>query len=309
MRKVSFDERGAACADATKVTRKRPVSPPPSGVREPTWLRPGNRFGHGVRFELTELIGYGGVGRVFRVRDHQLERDVAAKFFVDNGAEDCMSSNQLLLEARVTARLSHPNLISVFDVGQWRTVPYFLMEYIEGTPLHEVLGGRPFAASRALSIVRQVALGIRHAHRAGVLHLDLKPSNIVLSDVDHVKIVDFGIAGCVPAWTESAESFVGTPAYMAPEQWSMRPLDERTDVWGVGLLLYEMLTGSVPGTGHCRVGLFSIEEEHRIFQLLPESELAASLSAVLRRACALKPDARFRDMDELLEALPPEDWQ
>ena len=105
-----------------------------------TWLLPGGRFGRTDRFELLELIGSGAVGRVFRVRDHHLDRIVAAKFIVNEGPSDCPPEEHLLLEARVTARLNHPNIVTVFDVGRFREVPYFLMEYVEGTSLDKLLG-------------------------------------------------------------------------------------------------------------------------------------------------------------------------
>jgi serine/threonine-protein kinase len=221
-----------------------PDSPPPVDA-----FSVGTRFGPNGRFELVKLIGVGGVGRVFHAWDHRLGRNVAAKFMVDR-AGAC--AEQALFEGRAAARLAHENVVHVYDVGEHADSSYLLMEYVDGRGLDDVIGGKPLSFRRTLRIATQIARALEHAHGAGVLHLDLKPSNVLISRSGQAKVIDFGVAGFLAARGaqgaafEDDPSLVGTPGYMAPEQWMMSGVDERTDIWAFAVSMFEMLTGRLP---------------------------------------------------------------
>ena len=263
----------------------------------------GARIGEGDRFELLEMIGKGGSAVVFKGRDHELDRIVAMKFVRAVPFLDSPSGDSLVMEARATARLNHENIVTVYDIAHWQNIPYFLMEHVEGHSLETRMARRTLLPSTALDIAIQVAAAVEHAHAAGVLHLDLKPSNVLINVRGKAKVIDFGVAGFIasararPHAGQQSSFFVGTPAYMAPEQWAMQPLDERTDVWGVAALLFEMLTGrpidvrrpTTHGAAAC------VER--------PFPNLTSDLANVLRRALESRPDDRFSTVSELLQSL------
>lgn len=216
-----------------------------SRFEPPDWMRPGTSIGH---YELIRQLGVGGMSTVFLARDTQLGRRVAMKFLhrADHGFEN---------EARVTARCEHPHIVRIYGLGAWRGCPFMVLEYMPGRTLRRVLaehaeragvdgdGGLPLR--QVCEIMLPVARALEAAHSQGVVHCDLKPENIMLGDDGTAKVLDFGIARLVESAPRPG-AVVGTPAYMSPEQLRGEALDHRTDLWSMGVMLFEMLTGRQP---------------------------------------------------------------
>jgi eukaryotic-like serine/threonine-protein kinase len=205
-------------------------------------LRPGSVVEK--RFEIVREIGRGGFGAVYEAKDLTLERTVALKI-VTGGQRGALREDRLAREAGAAARLSHPNIVQLHDMGRSEHGPFLVFELLRGEPLEALLARGPLPLRQALHLARDVAAGLGHAHAAGVVHRDLKPANVFVTADGHAKILDFGLARAFGERSVQA----GTPAYMAPEQWRGAPEDERTDVFALGVLLYEMLTGELPFPG------------------------------------------------------------
>jgi serine/threonine protein kinase len=206
------------------------------------WVKPpevGDRIG---RFELVREIGAGGFGVVFEARDTELGRAVAWKALRPQRAIAPGQAEGLRGEAEAAARLNHPNIITVHDFGTCASGPYVIMELLRGQPLAERLAGGPLPIAEAARIALEVARALAHAHAAGVLHRDLNPGNVFLCDSGAVKVLDFGLARVLG----SGGARGGAPSYSAPEQWRGDPQDARTDLFGLGCLLFRMLAGRTP---------------------------------------------------------------
>jgi hypothetical protein len=211
----------------------------------------------GGRFVVLKKIGAGGMGAVYRARQEGMDRDVAVKVLLGDLAENDTVLRRFTLEALAVSRLRHPNTIQIFDYGQTpQGNPYIAMELLEGLTLHDLLRQeRPLPIRRALRVMQQVAASLSEAHEKGIVHRDLKPENIFLVPVgdnpDYVKVLDFGVAKLRDANDEKgtltqAGSIFGTPRYMSPEQCSAQQVDGRSDLYSLGVMLYEMITGVAP---------------------------------------------------------------
>ncbi|HEX9189620.1 MAG TPA: protein kinase, partial [Vicinamibacteria bacterium] len=201
-------------------------------------LRPGLSVG---KFELVREIGSGGFGVVWEARDRELGRRVAFKA-VRAGARAAIREERLLREAEAAARLTHPNIVTLHDLGRSDHGPYLVLELLRGRTLEERLAQGRLSVQEAVRIGAEVVKGLAHAHGRGVVHRDLKPANVFLCDDGQVKVLDFGLAHAFGQLRQDG----GTPAYMAPEQWQGAPEDERTDVFALGVLLFRMLSGELP---------------------------------------------------------------
>jgi protein-disulfide isomerase len=213
----------------------------PEEVQGGAWeaaLRPGATVG---KFELVRELGRGGFGVVWEARDRDLGRRVAFKA-VRAGGKAGLREERLLLEAEAAARLSHPNIVTLHDLGRSAPGPYLVLELLQGRTLEERLSQGRVSLREAVRIASEVAKGVAHAHAKGVVHRDLKPGNVFLCDDGQVKVLDFGLAHAFGQRRQEG----GTPAYMAPEQWQGAPEDERTDVFAMGVLLFRMLAGELP---------------------------------------------------------------
>jgi len=205
------------------------------------------------RFEVLAEIGRGAMGIVYKAKDPMLERIVAIKTInmgMDrDGAE--MYEKRFYQEARAAGGLNHSNIVTVYDIGKTDTECYMAMEYIEGAELRTLLlPGKPLPVPRALSIAAQVAEGLAYAHERGVVHRDIKPANIMVPESGAVKITDFGIARMRSSSVQTQTGMMmGSPKYMSPEQVIGKRADHRTDIFSLGVILYEMLTGTTPFTG------------------------------------------------------------
>lgn len=196
------------------------------------------------RFEIVRELGRGGFGVVFEARDLSLGRTVAFKS-VASAQQGALREERLVREAAAAARLSHPNIVQLHDLGRSEYGPYLVLEMLRGQTLAARLEAGPVPGRQALHVARDVAAALAHAHAAGVVHRDLKPSNVFLLDDGHAKVLDFGLARAFGQ--RSVEG--GTPAYMAPEQWRGAPEDERTDVFALGVVIFQMLTAELPFPG------------------------------------------------------------
>lgn len=281
------------------------ASPLPS-VDPPPFAPPSGPPVVGVgRYELRERLGAGNHGVVFRARDHHLGRDVAIKRFSHFLADDPRAMRRITREVDALTRVHHPHVVTVFDLvdlrdGDGEVTPHLIMELIEGRSLRELLnqhGPDP----RALVVIRAVLEGLAACHAAGILHLDIKPANILVTSTGGVKIVDFGIAR---AGSESANTatVAGTPPYMAPEQADAQA-DERTDLYAVGCLLFECLAGRTPFEGSPVAQMLAHRTAPRpdVRQFAPTTSPA--LAAIVQRAMAISPAERYADAQAMLAAL------
>ncbi len=262
----------------------------------------GARFGADGRFEVLEVLGTGGAGVVFLVSDRLLGRKLAAKFMRE--VDGRSSEREALAEARATAQLNHPNIVTVFDLCSSSGTHYILMEYLEGSSLDQLVGDPGLTAGRSVEIVADVARGLEHAHARGVLHLDLKPKNVFVETHGRAKILDFGV-GSLPAteeaWFEESAPgrVVGTPLYMAPEQWGLGPLDVRTDIWATGMILRELLTGAAPEPDSAP----SQRLRPSVPRIAERLQLPSDVDSVLALALAPDPADRFQETWQLRAAL------
>ena len=251
-------------------------------------LRPGAVVG---RFELVREIGRGGFGVVWEAQDLELHREVAFKA-MRRGAGPELRLERLMHEAEAAARLSHPNIVTLYDVGHAPAGPYLVLELLRGETLAQRLTGPLLRLDEALRIAAQVAAGLAHAHDRGVVHRDLKPSNVFLCEEEHVKVLDLGLA---IAFGRTRLLAGGTPAYMAPEQRRGAPEDERTDVFALGVLLHQMIAGELPFGD-------SPSAESRSPPVLHVPG-ATELAALVQRMLQADPTARPRDAGKVLAEL------
>jgi serine/threonine protein kinase len=207
-------------------------------------------------YEILAPLGKGGMGEVYRARDTRLRREVALKLLPDAAAHDADSLHRFDRETRAVATLNHPNILAIHDTGSFRNVPYAVTELLEGETLADRLRTGPLHPQKAVEVACQVADGLAAAHEKGIIHRDIKPDNIFLTNEGRAKILDFGIARIEqPARTaglsdtitssrgSSSQFLVGTAGYMSPEQVRGKPIDGRTDIFSLGATFFEMLTG------------------------------------------------------------------
>src|SRR5260221_7970120 len=202
------------------------------------------------RYVVKGRIGRGGMGMVYRGLDEALEREVAVKTLTIEGTLDEESRQRFQIEAKAAAKLQHQNIVTVFELGEDRGVPFIAMEMLPGVDLEGLVrSGEELLLGEKLDIVVQVCRGLAYAHEHGIVHRDIKPSNIRLLDDGTAKIMDFGIAKLGGTQLTKAGMMVGTVHYMSPEQVRGKPLDGRSDVFSVGVILYELLAGRRPFKG------------------------------------------------------------
>lgn len=203
-------------------------------------------------YEVLEELGRGGMGVVYKARHLALDRVVAVKVLRTDRAHDSASRDRFLAEARAVARLRHPGIVQIFEVGQADEMVYFTLELIEGGSLADATAGQPQAPQRVATLVERLAVALQVAHEHGLIHRDLKPSNVLLAPDDTPKITDFGLVKQVDAESGLTQTgaIVGTPSYMAPEQAAGRPdLTSAADIHALGAILYELITGRSPFKG------------------------------------------------------------
>ena len=254
----------------------------------------------GGRYELEELVGSGGMSTVFRAHDKQLERTVALKLLHERHVDDDESVERFRREARAAAALSHPNIVTVIDRGDHEGRPFIVFEYVGGENLKErIERSGPPPIPEALELCIQVAHALAYAHEQGLVHRDVKPQNVLLNGEDVAKVSDFGIARSldVRRGLTQTGTVIGTSEYIAPEQAQGAVVDERTDVYSFGVLLYELLTGEVPfhGESFVEVALRHLNEEPpSVLERRPDTP--PRLALAVERALAKRPGDRFPSM-------------
>ena len=265
--------------------------------------RPKRRIG---RYLVTGRIGRGGMGMVYRGRDETLDRDVAIKTLTSEGSFDAESRGRFEIEAKAAARLQHPNILTVFELGEDRGLPFIAMELLPGADLESLMrSGEPMPLREKLETLVQVLRGLHYAHEHGIVHRDIKPSNIRLLDDGSVKIMDFGIAKLGGTNLTKSGFMVGTVHYMSPEQIRAQALDGRSDVFSVGVILYELLAGQRPFPGESATDvLYRIaHEEPAPLSLEALGELGRGIGPIVAKALAKDRDERWPTAAAMADAL------
>ncbi len=252
------------------------------------------------RYRVTDVLGRGAMGVVYRGVDEALDRPVAVKVMSTGAGADDDSRARFKREAQAAARLQHPNIVTIYELGEHEGAPYMVLELLEGVDLQQAIqaGIRPDPRT-TIPVVLQALAGLGHAHDHGIVHRDVKPSNVFLPVGRPAKIMDFGVARLGQAMT-STGLVVGTPNYMSPEQVRAAPLDGRSDLFSAGLILYELVTGEKAFQGDSVVSLmYKIAHEDPDLSLIPSGAEWSRLRAILERSLARDPDQRYFDADAM----------
>jgi serine/threonine-protein kinase len=257
------------------------------------------------RYRVAHRLGSGGMADVWCAEDEQLGRRVALKLLAGRFAEDDAFRERFRREAQAAAGLQHPNIVGIFDRGEWDGTPYIAMEFISGPTLKQLVReAGPLEPGRAIDLTIQVLRALRYAHKHGIVHRDIKPQNVILDEEGAAKVADFGIAHAGASELTETGSIVGTAQYLSPEQAQGQPVSPRSDLYSVGIVLYELLTGRPPfeASSPVTVALKQVSERP-----VPPSQLhpgiSPALESVVLRALEKDPARRFADADEFIAAL------
>ncbi|MFC2142317.1 protein kinase [Acidobacteriota bacterium] len=259
------------------------------------------------KYKIIEEIGRGGMGVVYKAEDLKLKRTVALKFLPPELIQDQEAKQRFIQEAQAAAALNHPHICTIHEVDESDDQMFISMEYIEGQTLKDKLASGPINIDEATVIATQVAQGLDKAHKKGIIHRDIKPANIMINDDGQAKITDFGLAKLSRGVDLTKTStFMGTVAYMSPEQAKGEAVDHRTDIWSLGAMMYEMLAGERPFTKSSEHALiYSIlnEEPQDLFTLRPD--LPVHIQNAVQKALAKDADYRYADIQSLIQDLEP----
>lgn len=256
------------------------------------------------RYEVLEKIGTGGMSVVYRAKDHKLNRFVAIKVLKQEFSDNASFVSKFRVEAQAAAGLMHPNIVNVYDVGEEKGINYIVMELVDGITLKKYIEKKSrLSVKEAISIAIQVSMGLQAAHHARIIHRDIKPQNIIISKDGKVKITDFGIAKAATSNTITS-NVMGSVHYTSPEQARGGYSDERSDIYSLGITIFEMLTGRVPFNGETTV---AIAIKH-IQSPMPSPrefvpEIPVSVEQIVLKCCEKSPDRRYQNMESLIADL------
>ncbi|MGA1842766.1 MAG: protein kinase domain-containing protein [bacterium] len=259
------------------------------------------------RYEIVKEIGRGSMGVVFEAYDPNIERPVALKVLREDRVTNQAFVERFIKEAKAIGRLSHPNIVTVYDVGQDHGTIYIAMEFLTGTPLNKIIEKKGFSVEETIDLGIQIAEVLDRANKKGIVHRDIKPSNIILMEDGQVKITDFGIAhiedSSSPQLTQVGE-ILGTPTYMAPEQVTGGHVDGRADIFSLGCILYELITGQRPfGGSSLTAVLRSVTQDNPEEPVNINPQIPEALSSIIMKCLKKNPNERFQTGGATLKAL------
>jgi len=271
--------------------------------KETAVVFPFERFGTVIsHYAVIERIGEGSTSEVYLAEDIELQRRVALKFLPSHLSVDADFRARFKREAQALARLTHPNIVSIYEVSEFQGRPFYAMEYIQGQFLRDLIRDRKLPLEQIIDIAIQVCEGLNNAHQAGIIHRDIKPANIIIDDKGRVRLLDFGLAKAQDSDLPSqSETTAGTISYMAPELLTGSSITPASDIFSLGVLLYQMLTGKLPFTGESEATII-----HAIVNVEPEplsihiGEALSRLQGIIDRALKKDPFERYQQMAELL---------
>ena len=258
------------------------------------------------RYEVLKRVGSGGMADVYMAKDHKLNRNVAVQVLKSEYVEDEKFLRKFETEAQAVARLSHPNIVNIYDVGIEDGINYIVMELAEGITLKEYIRKKGYLTPKeTVEISTQIASAISHAHKNHIIHRDIKPQNILVSDTGIIKVTDFGIAKATSSNTvTSTATAMGSVHYISPEQAKGRFCDEKSDIYSLGITMYEMVTGHVPFDHENGV---TIALMHLQNEITPPSQIRDgipdSLEKIILKCTMKKPEERYQTADELITDL------
>lgn len=294
--------------DEAAGTYQKPMAgnQPMAAIQEVTKRRQSPDYKNFGKYLLRQELGRGGMGIVYRAYDPQLRREVAIKTML--AQDDPMLLKRFGREAETMAKLSHPNIVKIYEVGELEGTPYFTMEFIDGQSLSHWLAEKKIPVKRAVEIMQKIALAIHYAHGKGIIHRDLKPSNIMVDGQGEPKVMDFGLAMDSSNKTQLSASgdTIGTPAYMSPEQalGKRKELDERSDVYSMGAVLYELLTGSPPFHGpSSQTVLYHVLEKDPVPPSQISPRIPKEMDSICLKAMAKDKALRYQSAEELADDL------
>src|SRR5262245_14246842 len=263
------------------------------------------------RYQVQPSIGFGAMGAVYKAFDPLIKRTLAIKTIrldIPKGSPQYKSFlERFYHEARISGTLSHPNIVTLFDIGEEQEIPYLAMEYVEGETIASMLErGVKFDPERVIGLVSQIAAAIDYAHSRGVIHRDIKPSNLILAEGDRVKVTDFGIAKLADAEMTQSGALLGTPSYMSPEQAMGDKLDGRSDIFSLGICAFEMLSGEQPFPGNNVTSIL-----YKLVHVDPVEPanlgmnglVPAKWHEVFGKVLAKKPDERYQTASDFVHDL------
>jgi serine/threonine protein kinase len=258
-------------------------------------------IGHTIsHYRILEKLGEGGMGVVYKAEDTQLRRTVALKFLAQQGLSEPEIKARLVREAQAAAALDHPHICGIYGIHEEDGRTFIAMAYIDGMSLAGKIKQRPLALEEALTIAIQIGEGLQEAHEQSVIHRDVKPANIMLTRKGQVKIMDFGLAYLAGrSKLTRTGTTMGTPVYMSPEQAMGQPADRRSDIWSLGVVLYEMLAGKLPFESEYQQAIvYSILNEPPEPLTACRSGLPVEIDRIMGKALAKNPDERYQHVDD-----------
>ncbi|MEM8861892.1 MAG: protein kinase [Chloroflexota bacterium] len=264
----------------------------------------------GDRYKIDKRIGIGGMASVYKAEDMQLGRDVAIKIIHESLSGDEIFLKQFHNEAHAAANMSHPNIVMVHDIGQYDARYYMVMEYVEGQTLKDIIleykdEAEFMPVERVLQLAIQICRGLGYAHRSGLVHCDMKPQNILVTSDDKAKITDFGISRAVSEATRSGSDMVwGTPQYFSPEQAAGEPPSPASDVYSIGIIMYEMLCNEIPfkGENPTAIALKHLQSPPQHIRSI-NKKVPPQVAQILHKVLAKEPAGRYRTAGQLQRIL------